>query len=127
MKKIIFTLLTIFAFSLMSYAQDAKASCKMPGTYDYMSADFYKGGSEGKGKIRITNQASIPILEVSVKVTCDYRDNNNQWNVNWQSETLYDRTVYGVPAQGYKDIEVEMPKYTAIRNFRIEIGNPICK
>ena len=127
MKKLIITLLSIFALSLVSYAQVAKASCKMPGTYDYMSADFYKGASQGTGKIRISNQAAIPILEVKVKVTCEYRDAHNEWNVNWQSKTLYDRTVYGVPAQDYKDIEVTMPKYTDIRNFKVEIGNPICK
>ena len=71
MKKSIFTLLLFFAFSLFSYAQDAKTSCKMPGTYDYVSADFYKGRSEGTGKIKLTNQATIPVLEIKVKVTCE--------------------------------------------------------
>lgn len=127
MKKIIFTLLSIFAFTFVTYAQDAKASCKMPGTYDYMTADFYKGQSQGDGSIRISNQASVPVVEVKVRVTCEYFDANNEWGANWTETTLYNQTVYGVPAQGYKDIKVRMPKYTKIRNFKVEIGNLICK
>lgn len=131
MKKSIFTLLLFFAFSLFSYAQDAKTSCKMPGTYDYVSADFYKGRSEGTGKIRLTNQATIPVLEIKVKVTCELDSHidsqGNNYGTSWKTVTLYDRTVYGVPAQDYKDIEFEMPKYQGIRNIKIEIGNPICK
>lgn len=122
---------SIFAFSLISYAQDATASCRMPGAYDYVSADFYNKGSENTAKIRFTNSAAVPVLSLKVKITCEldsHIDNNgNVWGTSWKTVTLFDKTVYGIPASSNnKTIEFQMPKYQGIRNIKVEIGNPVC-
>lgn len=131
MKKILITLLAVVAFSTASFAQDAKGTCKFPGTYDYVCADFYKGDSGEKGHIRLSNQAQVPVLEIKVKITCEidlhHDEKGNVWQRHYESQVIYNETVYGIPAQDYKDIYFTMPKYDGIRNIKIEVGNLICK
>lgn len=131
MKKIALTLFALLFMSIVSYSQDASGNCKLPGAYDYVNVDFYKGPSEGTGYFRISNQSSIPLLELQVTITAEidsHIDNNgNVWSSNYKTQTLYSQKVYGIPAGKHTDVDVRMPKYQGIRNIKVTVGNLICE
>lgn len=131
MKKIVLSLFAIIFVSIASYAQDASGNCKFPGSYDYVCVDFYKGPSEGTGYFRISNQSSIPLLELQVTIVAEidsHIDSKGQvWSSNYNTQTLYDSKVYGIPAGKHTDVEVSMPKYQGIRNIKVSVGNLICE
>lgn len=131
MKKIILALLAIMFVSAFSYAQDASGNCKLPGEYDYVCVDFYKGPSEGRGYFRISNQSYTPLLELQVTITAEIDshidENGNVWSSNYQNKTLYNGKVYGVPAGKHTDVDVSMPKYQGIKNIKVSVGNLICE
>ncbi len=146
MKKIFLFVVSLFCITMAVNAQDASGSCKLPGTYDYVNVDFYKGSSNGEGNIVLSNQTSTGqyITEIKVQVTAeilyDYEEEYKgtytggtpiyQKNKNkplWKTVTLFNDKIRGISANETRRQTVSMPKYYDIRNIEVSVGNLICK
>lgn len=139
MKKIVLLLVSLFCISMAVVAQDASGSCKLPGTYDYVSVDYYRDGH-----LAVSNQSEIKITQLHIKVTCmeTQRRPDVSGDVPIQSQrTLVDQTFYdiaknqttritdGVKAcSTYERINRNGETVEITRDsFSIEVGNAICK
>lgn len=138
MKKILLFVVALFCLTVAMNAQDASGSCKLPGTYDYVNVDFYKGQSRGEGNIVLSNQTSTGqyITEIKVVLTAEigyeYKDVYNNGRVvgkelQWKTVTLFNDKIRGISANETRRQAVTMPLYYDIKNINISVGSLICK
>lgn len=137
MKKYIFIFMLLSSFSAITFAQDASAGCKLPGTYDYVNVDFYKGYSNDYGSFTISNQSSdYFVTEISVRITCEImtcwegEDNYGRPETKcsrWKEVTLYSNKVRKLGQNDDATISVKMPEYENIRNIKVSVWNLNCK
>ena len=98
MKKHLFLFCCIFSFCISAFAVDPpKASyrCKLPGTYDYVTIDYYNEG-KGEGSIVFCNQSNMPIVRMHVKVEVTdewYETEKNPQNYRESRKVLKKKTV----------------------------------
>lgn len=134
MKKLFLFVVSLFCITVAVKAQDASGNCKMPGAYDYVNVDFYKGPSRGEGNFIVSNQTSTGqyITEIKVTITAEveqyvlHYDGTGNRN-EWKTVTLYDDKVRNIPANATPSVKVRMPEYSRIRNIQVSVGNLICK
>lgn len=70
MKKHFLLLCCMIAFGLSVFANDppkATYRCKLPGTYDYVTVDYFNEG-KGQGYLVFANQSNMVITRMRVKV-----------------------------------------------------------
>lgn len=149
MKKIVFVLIAVMGFCFSMNAQDGSASCKLPGTYDYVSVDFYKGKSQGMGNLTYSVQSNdiSTLNEVKVVVKADimtekarkeeagYKEDEygrlirqyKEVPAVWKHKVLFDGKLRDIPVNRTNKIDVEMPFYHEIKNISVSVSNPICK
>lgn len=137
MKKVLVLLVALVCFGATAKAQDASGSCKLPGTYDYVSVDFYKGESNGMGNLTYSVQtnefASLNEVKVVVKAKiCTKqgskdRDGKITEEPVWETYTLFDDKLRDIPTNRTNTKNVPMPKYYVIKNISVTVSNPICK
>jgi hypothetical protein len=123
MKRFLMILTAAICVGIGVNAKDGQGSCTVNNTNDYASVDFYKGGSGGTGNFTIVYGTSgdKPLASATVTITAEI------YYGSWRMETLYDGTVYDVPANQTKTVNVKMPNYTDIRNIQVTVSNPVCK
>jgi hypothetical protein len=127
MKRILMILIAIACVGISVNAKDGQGSCVVNNTTDYASVDFYKGGSLGKGNFIIVYSTSgeNPLTSVNVTITAEIK---KATGYDWESVTLYDETLYGIPAnKSLPSIEVKMPQYNDIKDIQVTVKNPVCK
>lgn len=112
MKKHIFLFCCIFTIGLSAQAVDppkATSRCKLPGTYDYVTVDYYNEG-KGLGYLVFSNQSNMVITRMRVKVEVtdvwqEQETSYNQWlgetETRWVTKTkthvLCDDVFYDIP------------------------------
>ncbi len=154
MKKHILLLCCMIAFGLSVFANDppkATYRCKLPGTYDYVTVDYFNEG-KGQGYLVFANQSNMVITRMRVKVeVTDYWDATESYNYQdefgtWQrgertvtkthTAVLCDDTFYDIatnrsdvrrsssrgPVKGGNEKPGHDYKYTVT-----VIDDPICK
>lgn len=142
MKKVLLFVMALFCLTVIVNAQDASGSCKLPGAYDYVNVDFYKGQSRGEGDIVLSNQTSTGqyITEIKVVLTAEigyeyedvYEAPGKRGRVigrelKWKTVTLFNDKIRGISANETRRQAVTMPFYYEIKNIEISVGNLICK
>jgi len=130
-------MVALICFGATSKAQDASGSCKLPGTYDYVSVDFYKGESRGMGNLTYSVQTneftSLNEVKVVVKASICTKKGSKDQNGNikeesvWETCTLFDDKLRDIPANRTNTMDIKMPFYYAIKNITVTVNNPICK
>lgn len=138
MKKLFLFVVSLFCITMAVNAQDASGSCKLPGTYDYVNVDFYKGPSQGKGNFILSNQTSTGqyITEIKVQITAEILyEYEHEYAGNrptsskplWKKVTLFNDKVRNIAANATPTVNVSMPFYYEIRDIQVSVGNLICK
>jgi hypothetical protein len=123
MKRFLMILIAIACVGISVKAKDGQGSCVVNNTNDYASVNFYKGDSRGKGNFIIVYSTSgeNPLVSVGVTITAEIMYGG------WKTVTLYDETLYGIPANQTKTVKVKMPYYQDIKNIQVTVNNPVCK
>lgn len=123
------------------YAQKATGSCNLPGSSSYVKVGYYDDGH-----LAVSNQSSIPLAEIHVRVICtaswkerqdgtDSRTGNpiSRWVDKSKEITLCDQDYYNIPTLQTISITdgVQKPNVgingATYSNFRVSVGNLICK
>ncbi len=151
MKRLLFSIFITLALGIKVSAQnppDATYRCKLPGTYDYVTIDYFNEG-KGQSYIVFSNQSNMTItrMHVKVEVTEEWIE-ERPWKNQYTGETttrhypekvtrcLCDDTFYEIPNNKseirYKSLrgpvkggpEKEGHTYT----YKVTvIDDPICK
>ena len=122
-------ILVLIGVCFVVNAQDASGDCKLPGTYDYVSVDFYKGESNKQGQLTYSVQtnefAYLNEVKVVVKATILIKLGKKDSNGNlteepvWEEVTLFNDKLRDIPVNKTNYKNVQMPSYYKIKNICI--------
>lgn len=118
--KLLFSLLLVMV-SATAFAQDAQASCMVPGTNDYIAAYFY--ANSGGHTIKITNGSATPVASVTVEVRADV---DMRYVGGKKDQVIYRGTVTDAISP-YDTREINFSYKGELTNVRVSVYNPICK
>lgn len=135
MKKLLLALILVF-LGIVSQAQTASGSCKLPGTYDYVNVDYYEDGH-----LAVSNQSGMVITQLHITVTCKGCLIIDSSPRSTHLITLVDQTYYDIApnqttiiTEGVKcseAVERTLDDGRIVKSrywdFQVEVGNAICK